>query len=237
MSRFRSAIGRRVGAGLVVAGAAGCGFVVASLAAPVSAGAAPSPQSITCILPETGPKGGTGAVGETGATGPQGDSVVPLGPVRAVHLSGTPNCADIPVVCNFGVIPGPMGATGPIGATGPKGDTGVNQGPARSSHVRGLELCEGFPQECTYGVQGRPGDTGPIGATGQQGPAGAPNVGGPSRLVHRGVGGPAGSEVTLPLCELPNTGGSIPLLPYALLLVAAGGVVLMVVQHRRRNVA
>jgi len=69
------------------------------------------------------------------------------------------------------------------------------------------------------------------GATGD--PEVPPVINGPSRGVHRGTDAVAGSDVILPFCELPTTGGSTPLLPYALLLVAAGGMVLLVVQNRR----
>ena len=211
------------------------------------AGAAPStgsPQYVQCVAPETGAVGPTGATGVPGATGPKGDTGFTFenGPARATHVRGVIPCALIPVLCLDGVYQGGPGAQGPIGATGPKGDTGpvfVSDGPARRTHLRGgggLGSCEQFPRSCTYGVQGRPGatgavgDTGPKGATGEQEPA---PINGPSRTVHRGLGGTAGSVIELPDCDLPLTGGSTPLLPYALLLLAAGGVVLMVVQRRR----
>jgi len=217
---------------------AAAGAVV--LAAP-QAGAAPaggSPQYVQCLAPETGAKGATGQQGATGATGPQGDTgATPLnGPARSVHLSGTTPCALIPVLCLEGTLTGSSGALGPTGATGARGDTGPSlvAGPARPNHVRQVDPCADFPADCVYTVIGRQGDTGITGETGVKGPTGVTAaVSGPSRTVHRGIGGTAGTEITFPNCELPTTGGSTPLLPYALLLVAAGGMVLLVVQNRR----
>jgi len=92
-----------------------------------------------------------------------------------------------------------------------------------------------------YDLRGPAGASGPIGDTGLQGEAGADfgPINGPARVAHTRLAGLAdqsGQDITLALCNLPETGGSgTSFLPYALLLLALGGVVVMVADPRRHR--
>jgi LPXTG-motif cell wall-anchored protein len=92
-----------------------------------------------------------------------------------------------------------------------------------------------------YDLRGPVGASGPIGDTGVKGEAGADlgSINGPARVAHSrpaGLAEQSGREITLALCNLPETGGTAAtFLPYALLLLALGGVVVMVADRRRHR--
>ena len=218
---------------------------VAAFGAPQAPAVAPA--SVTCYAPATGPVGATGPQGATGLTGATGTpAAAPNGAPRAVHVRGrAPSCDTIPGVCLRNVVPGSEGIVGPTGATGPQGDTGqdLRGGVSRGVHVRGtpVDPCAGVSVDCVYNLRGPLGASGPVGDTGLQGETGADlgAINGPARVAHSrpaGLADQSGQDITLSLCNLPETGGSgTSFLPYALLLLALGGIVVMVADRRRHR--
>ena len=227
---------------VLVLGVVSLGVGSASAEAPAVA-----PAAVTCYAPETGPVGATGPQGATGLTGATGTpAAAPNGAPRAVHVRGrAPSCDTIPGVCLRNVVPGSEGIVGPTGATGPQGDTGqdLRGGVSRGVHVRGtpVDPCAGVSVDCVYNLRGPLGASGPVGDTGLQGETGADlgAINGPARVAHSrpaGLADQSGQDITLSLCNLPETGGTATtFLPYALLLLALGGVVVMVADRRRHR--
>lgn len=75
-----------------------------------------------------------GMIGATGATGPEGDTGLPGGTPRSVHVRQL-SCDGFPRECRYGLA-GPQGASGEAGATGPQGPPGLVGGAGRRPHVR-----------------------------------------------------------------------------------------------------
>ena len=156
---------------LVVAGGAGFGGSIRTLAVYTDSLFYANGNPFTGIVGPAGAQGLVGGTGSTGSTGPAG----PVGLVGATGASGIEGG------------PGPAGATGPRGPSGLQGATGTS-GPAGSPGTPGAAGQTGATGP--RGLQGNAGIAGGTGATGPQGPQGP--LGSTGATGAQGVGGPLG---------------------------------------------